>query len=256
MIVMANLHSDPSGRNPPKTSKEYLGQILDLFELSRKYIVPVIRTVCIDILKELFPSTLETYQHTIQKRRDLVSFRASLRCVVVAVTDGLPTLLPACYLYIAGDYYSEMMDLKMASSWPSEIPLTYYATIVRSMRELIQVKDIITDSFSDNWTDGWGMRDHEHQHQIAQLLTYYRGPNNAGFYPAEDLTLFDPNWMATDVVAGRGIDDLCDECIARWDGEQRKSWVTAWERLPEFLLLDSWAAIRAQESQASSTVTV
>lgn len=229
-----------------------MDDILDIYELSRKYVVAIMRATCVEILKDFFPNTLGPYQHTIRKRATLVSFRASLRCVVTATTDSIPTLLPACYLYIAARYYDEMLDIRQAASWPPEIPLTVYATIVRSMRQISHLKrEVIDNSFSDNWADGWGLKPHDHQ--IAELLTYYRGPNHAGIFPEEDLSLFNPIWMATAVVASIGSFDLCEECIACWDNAQRESWVTAWHLLPTYLMLGGWHAMQQEEEKASST---
>ncbi|VDC07132.1 unnamed protein product [Peniophora sp. CBMAI 1063] len=248
------LHEYPSKTAP---SKQYMNQILDMLELSRKYVVPVMRTACVNILKELFPDTLQGYQLTIQRRRDLVTFQASLRCVVVATTYGLPTLLPSCYLYIAGEYYEEMMYLKKASTWPADIPLTYYATIVRSMTALSHLKQEMIHDFSDDWRSKWEYGEHtgKHGHEFAGLLGYSLGPNNGGMPPTEDLILFDPNWTATDVVHEIGVDELCEECIGRWDNAQRMAWMTAWRELPRYLSLDSWTAIHQRESQALSAAT-
>ncbi|KZV63013.1 hypothetical protein PENSPDRAFT_641447 [Peniophora sp. CONT] len=237
---------------PSKNSKKYTDYILDIFELSRKYAVSIMRAACVDILKELFPDTLEDYQHTFRKRRQLVSFRASIRCVEAASTNGLPTLLPACYLYIASDWYDHMLDLKMTAEWPPEIPLAFYATIVRSMQQLSRLKREIDEGFSREWLVEWDIS-RSHEHHAAQLLTYYQGSNNSGVYPEEDLTLFDPDWKATDIVDGCGTEELCTECVTIWDKAQREAWIIAWNGLPEKLRLGKWQTLRQQESQASFT---
>lgn len=230
-----------------------MDHILDILELSRKYAVSVMLTSCVDILKELFPSELEEYQNTIDKRQDLVSFRASVRCVMAANTYGLPTLLPACYLYIAGDYYNEIFSITKLSLWPADVPLTIYATIVRIMRQLTRVKRAIDEGFNNDYDNAWELRTHEHQ--TSNIIAYYRGPNNSGSYPAEDLNLFNPAWKATDIVSGRALDDLCDECIVKWDNSQRDAWVDAWNNLPASLHLESWQALRQQESQTSAAAS-
>lgn len=228
----------------------YTDQVLDKLEPGRKYAVPVMRKACIDILRSLFPDRLEGYQLTIEKRPRLVSFRASLQCLIVATTYNVPTLLPACYLYIGDRFYFEVFDVKKASLWPSDIPLTVYSNVVRNLRQVLKLKREVLDSFSEDW-EIEDIEDAEHHYQILVLLTYYRGSNELGEFYDEDLALFHPDWMATD-IAHCLYEELCVKCIAKWDNSQRKSWADGWRRLPKYLSMEEWETIRHQEDRALS----
>ncbi|KZV59952.1 hypothetical protein PENSPDRAFT_694708 [Peniophora sp. CONT] len=111
---------------------------------------------------------------------------------MAATRHNLPTLLPACYLFIADRFYSEVFDVKKASCWPSEIPLTVYSDIVRNMRQLLLLKrNVIDTSFSEDWKNEY-TEDTSHRHQVAVLLKYFGNRNRVGEFYEEDLAIFQP----------------------------------------------------------------
>ncbi|KZV63012.1 hypothetical protein PENSPDRAFT_758289 [Peniophora sp. CONT] len=236
------LHDDPADDHA-----QFADQVLDIFELSNKYMISAARKSSVTALKRLFPDKLEDYQATVAKRRSVVSYAATIRCISLATTHGLRTLLPACYLHLADHFHRDIFDIKSTTPWPTDIPLTLYVTVVRSLRRLLRLKREVIDEFTSDWLETWF---NGHKHRITALLDYFIEISRGKYYE-DDLRLFQSESLASQAIV-LSIEDVCDECLQYCDSMQRNAWVGAWIQLPSFLELGSWEAMREEERQASS----
>ncbi|VDC07131.1 unnamed protein product [Peniophora sp. CBMAI 1063] len=226
LLRLLLLHDDPIDDNP-----QFLDQILDILELSNKYMITAARKSGVAALKRLFPSRLEDYQTTVVTRRRVASYAATLRCVSLAESHGLRLLLPACFLHLADRFHRTIFDLKSSAPWPADIPLTIYVTVVRSLKQLLRLKRDIIDDFTRDWLAAWFSD--EHKHHVTTLLDYLAESNGHVYYE-DRLDLFQPASLLSS-VAPVTIEDVCEECTIGCDNKQREAWGPAWNALPSYL---------------------
>ncbi|VDC03440.1 unnamed protein product [Peniophora sp. CBMAI 1063] len=240
----------------------HIGPVLDFFEISSKYDVPLIRDLCVANLRRAFPDTLSSFQDARTYRNDELDMdlTSSLRCVNLANAQGLHLLLPAMTLTCVAKYTFDTAteDIELYSILQSlGLPLSLQPKLASWSRKLLSEKRTKVDGHIQQFLQD---PDRERNYHCAQQLAIaFLSYTNQTFLCADewrheyDLDIFVKDMYAADLT--RMADDVCDDCIQEWKEKEKAGRKELWDALPGYFDLGTWEELRMKDSDVPGNST-
>ncbi|KZV65197.1 hypothetical protein PENSPDRAFT_690124 [Peniophora sp. CONT] len=227
-----------------------IGPLLDLFEISSKYIVPLIREKCLAVLHRAFPPTLSEYQDASELHAKLgVFFEDALRCHTLATAQGLVLLLPAIRLLCLKHYanMAHQEDFDQHRSWPSYLPQSLHIDLLTWSRKLFLLKRVKLDKHIQEFLSD-PERD-KNYHCARHLAIAFLSYTNEMFQDLgdlryeNDLDIFPEHTFAADLA--RHQEGICSTCLSQWKEKEKEGRREVWEEVPNCFSLGTWEELRA-----------
>ncbi|KZV63767.1 hypothetical protein PENSPDRAFT_757746 [Peniophora sp. CONT] len=145
-LPVVHVHDDPGKvyrllkyiyfRQPPLEEPGYLDAVLDILELSLKYMVPVAREDCVSILRRIFPATLSLHESASGERvKYALNQKQYLRCLRLVMTPQYWTLVPSIYACLL---QVKLRMGHMREALPDYVSAFTMATVLQA-RERLQI---------------------------------------------------------------------------------------------------------------------
>ncbi|VDC03441.1 unnamed protein product [Peniophora sp. CBMAI 1063] len=227
--------------------------VLDLLEISTKYIVPLPRDRCLAVIRRFFPDTLEKYQEEpTYSRRYSINLCSAARCHKLATDNNLATCLPAIRCFCADIFaFHSSCEGYDPREEIQHCPSSLQVEIMAWGRALLAAKRDILDKHIQEFLENSDREtDYHCADELAIAFLSYKSEDcvlnsNQHLRYENDLQLFPPTSFAVDLSKRSG--DVCGDCEADWKEKEMAGRIALWEELPKYTSLGTWQELRARE---------